>query len=529
MARTRSSPRTVAAATRDVDFPHLWRQLRAAGWKAKRSSGLANEWRYTTPDGVRVFVGESAVVEHALRSGLLNETAQDKIARDESEPDASDDGVRLSQIDTDIVLTQGTVNALFGTPIDTEEGAEGGELSQGAVTRAFGLSQSSLQVNETERDAAASLQQLSAPSGPDSEEEEKTEPPATRHRRVKVDVNYVADDENSSDYESFSPGDSDSGVIEDDDHQPVRDRDDFDDDVLSASDALKIDEAFIESLTIGVDDRDKRAMKQRGAALRAMQWRAPSSAFEEGVVAYDGVHGEEAHPVVELRENWNSPLLTFLFFMPKSLWVAITMETNRYAVQQVDRRSQATYAKQRRDRRETVQQIRRRLKSKKGYGTHEILHVVGLLVARMLCPQQRRFAAHWSMEEDGAVPAGNFGRYMARNRCTDILRDLHFVDNEAPRTRDKLWKLRPVVDKLQERFLAGWSLPAVFSYDDGVLPSTSRRNTTRMFMPDKPHRYGSKIFMTCDSRTAYCHRYVVHFCFFYIFSYVVTSDLSRVI
>jgi hypothetical protein len=39
-----------------------------------------------------------------------------------------------------------------------------------------------------------------------------------------------------------------------------------------------------------------------------------------------------------------------------------------------------------------------------------------------------------------------------------------------------------------------------------VLPSTSRRNTTRMFMPDKPRRYGSKMFMTCDSRTAYCHR-----------------------
>jgi hypothetical protein len=175
----------------------------------------------------------------------------------------------------------------------------------------------------------------------------------------------------------------------------------------------------------------------------------------------------------------------------------------------VNKRAEAIQFKNRRDGRrqnETLKQIRRRLRAKPAYETHEILNVVGLLVARMLCPQQRRFAAHWAMAEDGAIPAGIFGRFMGRNRCQDILRDLHFVDNEADRTRDKLWKLRPIVDKLQQRFLAGWSLPAVFSFDEGVLPSTSRRNTTRMFMPDKPYRYGSKMFMTCDSRTAYCHR-----------------------
>ncbi|KAE8897493.1 hypothetical protein PF003_g18412 [Phytophthora fragariae] len=326
-----------------------------------------------------------------------------------------------------------------------------------------------------------------------------------------VDVNYLAADEDSSDYDSFSSGESDDGQIEDDDQEPDREYNDLDDDFVSDSDAVEIDEAFIASLTIGASDQDKRAIKARQEALRSMQWTATSTEFEDGeMTAYDGMHGEDAHAVVELREVCHSPVLTFLYFMPKSLWVAITDQTNRYSIQQVDRRAEVQHAKQREGQRETVQQIRRRLKSKKRYDTHEILHVVGLLVARMLCPQQRRFAAHWSMVEDGAVPAVNFGRYISRNRCTDILRDLHFVDNEAPRMRDKLWKLRPVVDSLQQWFLAGWSLPAVFSFDDGVLPSTSRRNTTRMFMLDKPHRYGSKMFMTCDSRTAYCHRFEIY-------------------
>ena len=153
--------------------------------------------------------------------------------------------------------------------------------------------------------------------------------------------------------------------------------------------------------------------------------------------------------------------------------------------------------------------------------------MMGLLVARMLCPQTRRMAAHWSMTEDGAVPPGNFGRFMPRNRFQDILRDLHFVDNKANHGRDKLWKIRPIVDTIQRRFLCGWTLTAVFSFDEGVLPSTSKRNTTRMFMPDKPHRYGSKMFMLCDQRTAYCHRYAL--VFFSTFLYVVYYDYRRVL
>ncbi|OWZ07309.1 LOW QUALITY PROTEIN: hypothetical protein PHMEG_00020312 [Phytophthora megakarya] len=58
---------------------------------------------------------------------------------------------------------------------------------------------------------------------------------------------------------------------------------------------------------------------------------------------------------------------------------------------------------------------------------------------------------------------------------------------------------------MQQRFLAGWTPSSSFSFDEGVMPSTYMRNTTRIFMPDKPHRYGTKIFMMCDSRSAYCH------------------------
>ncbi|KAG2878255.1 hypothetical protein PC115_g23123, partial [Phytophthora cactorum] len=47
-----------------------------------------------------------------------------------------------------------------------------------------------------------------------------------------------------------------------------------------------MDETFVASLQVGKGALDKRAMKQREDALRAMEWNPVSSAYEEGVLAY---------------------------------------------------------------------------------------------------------------------------------------------------------------------------------------------------------------------------------------------------
>ncbi|GMF48178.1 unnamed protein product [Phytophthora fragariaefolia] len=65
----------IATVARDIDFGHFWRQLKSAGWMAKRPSGLQTEWSYSSPEGVHTFVGEDAVVAHALATGLLDENS----------------------------------------------------------------------------------------------------------------------------------------------------------------------------------------------------------------------------------------------------------------------------------------------------------------------------------------------------------------------------------------------------------------------------------------------------------------------
>ncbi|KAG2953390.1 hypothetical protein C6341_g1981 [Phytophthora cactorum] len=78
------------------------------------------------------------------------------------------------------------------------------------------------------------------------------------------------------------------------------------------------------------------------------------SDYEESVVAYPSLNTEEAQPVAEQRNLCHSPRLTFFYFMPQSLWVMISVETNRYSLQQVDQRAQAIQAKQTDRRRETL-------------------------------------------------------------------------------------------------------------------------------------------------------------------------------
>ncbi|ETP16903.1 hypothetical protein F441_08584, partial [Phytophthora nicotianae CJ01A1] len=275
------------------------------------------------------------------------------------------------------------------------------ELSQTAPSRAFNLSTGDLEDGGA-RDAAAGLHLLSEASGLESEgdmdlDEAAVSEPRRRTRTPlpsKDDVNVLLDGEKSSDYENYSSGDSGDDGMSDGDSDPGAEVTMEDDDVLSDSDAVEMDLAFFASLQVGNNALSRTAAAEREQTLRSMQWTPVSSEYEVGAFAYPGLGTEEARPVADLLNVWRSPILTFFYFMPKSMWVSIAAETNRYGLQQVCKRASKIQERQSDRRRETVKQITRRLKAKSAYATHEILHVVGLLVARMLCPQKRRFGAH---------------------------------------------------------------------------------------------------------------------------------------
>ncbi|OWY98696.1 hypothetical protein PHMEG_00030475 [Phytophthora megakarya] len=215
-----------------------------------------------------------------------------------------------------------------------------------------------------------------------------------------------------------------------------------------------------------------------------------------------GLHNEEGRPTTAALDCAESPL-------ELEFWLGVERETNRYYEQQLPARMDSRFRSQSGTNTMTIEHLlanEKRVHSR--IRAHEILQCIGLLLARMMCPHIRRLSDHWATTSVGAIPAGTFGRFMKRERFGRIMRNLHFSDNDAARAQpDKAWKVRPIVDTLQRTFLSGYTTPTVISFDEAMVPSRSRYNTMRQFMKDKPHRWGTKLFMTCCVQSVYCLRY----------------------
>jgi Transposase IS4 len=210
------------------------------------------------------------------------------------------------------------------------------------------------------------------------------------------------------------------------------------------------------------------------------------------------------------------PIDLFFFFMPKTLWKQIATETNRYERQtRVARVEQArTQLRQKYSREEAAKRFaetHRKLESFEGVRPHELLTLLALLIARSLCPMKMGIECHWSSTQNGAVPSGTWSRFMSRQRFRDISRFLHFSDNEHPRAKiDRAWKVRPVVETLQQTFRRGLTIGRWVAFDEMVIPSRSSRNSVRVYLKNKPHKYGTKLFAVCCGETSYCARIDVY-------------------
>ncbi|XP_039278766.1 piggyBac transposable element-derived protein 1-like [Nilaparvata lugens] len=84
---------------------------------------------------------------------------------------------------------------------------------------------------------------------------------------------------------------------------------------------------------------------------------------------------------------------------------------------------------------------------------------------------------------------------MPVNKFEQIRRFIHFNDNAQVNGGDKLHKLRPILDHLLEKFR---SIPfeEELSVDEQMC-ATKASHHLKMYMPDKPHKYGYKIFVLC--------------------------------
>ena len=86
---------------------------------------------------------------------------------------------------------------------------------------------------------------------------------------------------------------------------------------------------------------------------------------------------------------------------------------------------------------------------------------------------------------------------MRRNRFEQILRLLHFCDNSTfdPASKDKCWKITPIVTEIKSRFKLYALLTPICSVDESMIKYCGKYGQLiKQHMPQKPIRFGYKVW-----------------------------------
>ena len=95
---------------------------------------------------------------------------------------------------------------------------------------------------------------------------------------------------------------------------------------------------------------------------------------------------------------------------------------------------------------------------------------------------------------DHAYHYGPVADRIPRDRFFGITRYLHFVDNSAilPRDHpnfDRLWKVRPIIDRISDRFLHSYNPHMENAVDEAMIPFKGR-SSLKQYIPKKPVKRG---------------------------------------
>ena len=128
----------------------------------------------------------------------------------------------------------------------------------------------------------------------------------------------------------------------------------------------------------------------------------------------------------------------------------------------------------------------------------EIKTVFGILLVSGYHPLPNR-RMYWSVDEDFRVTL--VVKAMSRNRFDKIIRLLHFNDNQNLGHTDKITKLRPLMDRLNKKFMMAYPLDQQLDLDEAIIEYFGRHGC-KQCIRNKPKRFGFKAWCL-NSRLGY--------------------------
>ncbi len=181
----------------------------------------------------------------------------------------------------------------------------------------------------------------------------------------------------------------------------------------------------------------------------------------------------------------------FHLFLSEDFYDQLLIETNRYANQQ--------------------RQLNHDNSPWNPVSKEEIKAFIGLVIA-MGIVSLPSINDYWSTEPMHCHSW--FRLVMPRDRFRQILRYIHVVDyTTAPSCsdpqRDKLWKVRPLINCLEKVSKELYSPNKQLSIDESMI-GTKCRLSFIQYLPKKPTKWGIKVWACCDAITGYIYSFEVY-------------------
>ncbi|GFR96316.1 PiggyBac transposable element-derived protein 4-like [Elysia marginata] len=232
----------------------------------------------------------------------------------------------------------------------------------------------------------------------------------------------------------------------------------------------------LESQSDDEEERGEVDVEDNGA------WRQGATAPEQ--LPLTGEHGVKKTP------DGKSPFSFFRCMVDDDLMGSIVKETNDYAKESLKKKALSPNS---------------RLRKWVDVTVGEMWTFFGLIIAMSLVVIDD-LEEYWSTHTMYDLPF--FRSIMKRDRFLLILSFLHLAENEKQPSQespefDPIYKIRSFVDKLEVNFQESYIPGARIAIDEAMV--TWRGPLAfRVYNPDKPDKFGIKIFQLCDSDTSYC-------------------------
>ena len=212
--------------------------------------------------------------------------------------------------------------------------------------------------------------------------------------------------------------------------------------------------------------------------------------WTEDLTNYPNIPTFDCQPRLNIPETATTPLDFFHLFLTLEMLRHFKSETNRYAASEIRRKvSPGPNSVFRQWKTVTLNEMR-------GFFT---------ILIHMMLVKTPTVADYWSTT---SILAGKFAAaIMSRNRFQAILSFFHVSDNSSfirsgQPNHDPLHKVRPFYDHLRSTFSQLCYPERNLSIDEAICPWRGRLNF-RVYMKDKPHRWGVKLYEISESSSGY--------------------------